>query len=200
MPLQAVATDTFTGADGSTPDAQWTVATGTPRIFSNGLRGEPVSGGDSRIVHTGTFQTDQYSEVTIATLPSSDELTPMVRCTGTDGYGGAYDGLTTVTVFKVVSGTYTAIGTRNPPACYVSDRLRIEVSGTGASTALRFYRNGVQFGADVSVSTTFNDSGKPGLNLWRATAGSTTARADALEVGNIVGNGTNGGPSSWLRF
>lgn len=182
-----VATDAFTGANGASPAAQWTVTAGTPRIFTNGLRGEAA--GDSMVINTGTFATDHYSAVQIATLPSSDEIQAIVRFTDSSNfYGAAYDGATSVTVYKLVAGSFSVLATRTG-SWSIGDTLDLEVTGTSGSTILRVLKNGVQVGADVAVSATFNNTGKPGVNLWRSGAGVTTARADAIEVGDLTAGG-----------
>lgn len=165
-------TDNFNRPDSGSLGANWTTMSGmgSYEVFSNKAQVSNVTV-DSCVVYTaGAFADDQYSQAALTTLAGAGAGTGigvLVRAiTAAQTFFWAVvntAGSNNVSVKKSIAGASTDLATRTQ-AWTATDILRLEVSGSGALTTLRVYRNGVQLGADiVDSSGTHIASGSGGL-------------------------------------
>ncbi len=161
-------TESFNTANGDTlgPDLTWVEDQGDVDIVSNRARGITAGAAVARAAHS-LAGNDQYAEiVAYATANSSSGLGPMVRKAASStltfyllwlSYGGSSF---EATIYKVISGAFTALGSTVTVTFADGDTLRVEANGTtirglingaevisrtdsgiasGAQTGIRFY-------------------------------------------------------------
>lgn len=183
----SVATENFTGTDGTDLGAPWAQIGNSSNIRRLSNTGGASHVGQAGARHTGTYTDNQYAKVTLAgtlTAGLGDRIGAIVRASGDTGANRDWYGYEVHTsagvddyLYKVVNGTRTELVSNfdiSPWA--VGDTVEIEVEGT----ALRGYRNGVLTASatDAALST-----GKPGV---ASQSGPTTLRADDWEGGNLI--------------
>jgi hypothetical protein len=155
--MAVLATDNFNRADENPIGAPWTVrGSGTAgKIVSNTLR-MPGSGNDSGIVYTGiTWPNDQYSQVTLVTVPNAqsagDGVGVIVRG-NTSGTLTQYElvcasGAAGTTIAKRVNGVYKQLA-HSVTTWVAGDVAYLEIRGN----TLQAKRNGSTAGMPAPVT------------------------------------------------
>lgn len=175
------ASDAFTGTNGTaltTYSAAWTLNSGNFDIQSNALCANAADTECGAHRNDETFDADQYSEAVIGALAGTVSWVGVaVRCAtdGSENYYGFYGAGSASQVFKVVSGTWTQIGS-DFPAFSPGDVVRLEVEGT----TLRAYIDGVQQGSDLTDSAL--SAGAAGVCGY---SDATTSSLASWEGGNL---------------
>jgi hypothetical protein len=169
----------------------------------------------------GTFSNDQYAtiKVIVDANDTAEKVGVSVRNNGaalasrslyrayyTDPGGGGANGQ--VIVEKIVSGGAPSTLDTEIVNFVTNDTLTLSVVTSGADAVLRTYKNGVQFGGDITDSSSPLASGKPGIcahggagNSIRGddfVGGDVTADAPSntlvrVERGRTLGRGLNRG-------
>ena len=187
---QTIQRDTFTRGNSGTLGANWTAlcdATDTQvlGITSNAAQPQVVGGRATSYWNANTFANDQYSQAlaggsALGTNTHLDGVT--VRTSAGTYYGFTWNLVnsgTTLSIFKVVSGTFTSIGAGivNTVAV-IGSLMRLEVVGT----VLNAYVDGnlVLTGSDADIV-----SGAPGITAFMAAA-SPTANLTNWEGGSLL--------------
>jgi hypothetical protein len=179
----------FTAGDGtalSTYDTSWTVQTGTFVINSNSVNTNTA--GDNMARWTvGSFNDNQYSEITISALGTGYIGGGVRLQTGAQSGYGLYCNGTDSKIIKWTTGTPSTLYTGS--ACSGSDVIRLEVSGT----TLTFKKNGTTV---TTVSDSTYTTGRPGLvgNGSNATTKGDNFYADSLASQGGGGGGGGGSP------
>jgi Putative esterase len=156
--------DDFNRADGAL-GPNWAnlpeggVAIGSGRVV--GTRSESSSG-SYRI--DASYSNDQYSEITVTSLPLSVWVGASVRNQGSGNlYAGiyyAYGGVPQLRLYKRVGGAWTQLGTSYDCGVLAAGtKLRVVVLGT----TLAFLQDGV---VRIAVSDTDISGGAPGIVIW----------------------------------
>lgn len=165
--MTELASDNFDRADGAL-GANWTAnsaESGTLTIVSNAVaRGTDSDA--SAIYNAVAWPNDQYSEITIGTAdtvvgngmgpicrsPSSSVKTYYRLIVSSSGYE----------LLKFVAGGNTSLASGTGTTFAAGNTARLECTG-GATTTLRMYKNGVQFGGDITDSSSPITSGNAGI-------------------------------------
>lgn len=191
----AVATDDFNRASLGTDWEQTNPLAGSIAInASTEFYGPNALGDDNRQsarwVGAGTFEDDQYSEVTITLLENLDTDYGVGVCARmsaeTDGSRDHYSafvcsgaGPTYTTNFgKILNGAYTSF-TSSAVAWSVGDKISIECEGT----TIRLCKNGTAIGGSFTVTDSSLTTGVPGI---QASGANTVARGDNWEGGSLI--------------
>lgn len=175
------ATDGFAAADGTaltTYSANWTYNSGTWVINTNSVY--PNTGGTEEGAHwnADAFNNDQYAQVILVAVAANQWRGAAVRChASTANYYGYYGSSADKLLFKLVSGSWTQIGSAGSAGA-VNDILRLEVSGTTLTPKL----NGVTDSAIGAQTDSAIASGSAGIAGYGT---QTTARLDDWEGGNL---------------
>lgn len=191
------ATDTFLQSTGSTQTlaayGSWAILEGGIEVRSGSGRAEGTGG----TYNTGrwtadVFSADQYSIVTLDFSGGSIYHGPAARCQSgaNSSYHCETDGGGTVYISKCLAGTQSTLTTR-AQACANGDRLKIEVTGTGATVTIRVYRAAaaspttfVQLGADITDSSSpITTAGSAGIFIY---SNSSLAGVAAWEGGDLA--------------
>jgi hypothetical protein len=176
------ATDTFTGTDGTalqTYSGNWSIRAGGFVINTNAVSPSSSALENAAWWNADAFADDQYATGTIAAIGGSAlGLAVRVDTGANNSYYGYYSDATTSYLFKVVSGTWTQLGSTGA-GWSAGDVIRLEISGT----SLRPMVNGVT--ASIGVQTVTDlASGAAGLSGWNS---DTANRLDNWEGGNLGG-------------
>lgn len=183
-----MATDAFTDTNGvqiSTHDAHWQLnqATNEFDIQSNNLAADnPNANGECGARWNDTFDAAHYAQVRVAAVSgTASSVGPGVRhqAAGTFSYYGIYYDVNGSYLFKVVSGTWTQLGS-NGAAPSVNDVLRVEISGTTLTPKL----NGSTLSPPGAQTVSDLSNGVPGVTGWND---ATANRVDDWEGGNLAG-------------
>lgn len=171
--------DNFNRANSTDLGTNWTVINGNYnwRLQTNQADFNVASIG-AEYYNTGTFANDQYAQ---AICKSTETGTARgagacVRVTNPGSVTTFYlvmAGTSTLWLYKIVSGTYTQLGTGTAAA--VNDVVRIEAQGT----TIRVKVNGTE---RISVTDTSITSGVPGLHSLSDTA---SEQVDDFEAGDL---------------
>lgn len=173
-----IASDSFTGTNGDSLSANWTVVQGAWQIQSNAAT--PNTGGASAAAtwNANTFNNDQYAQCTnLAATGSGNFAGVSVR-----GSTAAFT-MTSIVwdntdayVSTWVAGSQTVVA--GPIAApTVGQVVRIEAEGT----ALRIYYDGV-LGSRSYTPANMQSSGRPGIDGYN---NSNTVRIDDWSAGNL---------------
>lgn len=166
-----IASDSFTRADSSTLGANWSAWTWAgaqqAKIVSNhavNAGGGGTGAGD--FWNANTFGADQFSQVTVSTVPaSSDWVGVTVRQSGTGGNG--YLGLWFSGSYYLFreNGTTTPpqIGSAVPGALTAGDTVKLVATGT----TIALYHNGASV---LSVTDSTTATGAPGIAFFGPSA------------------------------
>lgn len=187
---QGIRQDTFTRANSGTLGSNWTVLsdatdTQTLGITSNSARPQVTGGRAASFWNASNFQPDQYSQViangSATTTNTHLDIVAVRMSAGGNYYGFQWNlnaSSNNVTLFKVVSGTFTALGSPTTLTPALGSLMRLEVIGT----KLFAYMNGtlVLTATDAALS-----SGAPGISGFM-TASSPTAFMTSWEGGSLV--------------
>jgi hypothetical protein len=179
------ATDTFTtGTDQSLTaySANWTANSGAFAVTASTDTVRADGGGGEDMAHwnADTFDANQYAQVSITSVDSS-YIGVAVRCHASAATGyGLYAGVTESYLYKIVSGTWTQIGSAGG-AWSNSDVLRLEVSGT----TLTPKRNGSTYSTIGAQTDSSISSGYAGLSGYEVSGGT----GDNWEGGNLSSSG-----------
>jgi len=156
-------TDSFDRGDSSDLGADWTPVTGQGSfgILTNEAQVTNNLVDSEEIYVAGAFTDDQYSAAVIGVggvSGTGDQTGIGVLVRGTTAAKTFYwavvnaAGSNNVSVHKIITGSASLLAQRTQ-AFAAGDTLRLEVTGQGASTVLKVFRNGVQLGADIADST-----------------------------------------------
>ena len=112
-----------------------------------------------------TWPANQWSEVTIPTVPTTDDVGPAVRIAASEAtyyVAPVYpDGR--LAIYRSINHSFVQLHTTGPGVAVAGDRVRLEVEGT----VLRVFKNGVLMGEVVDGAIV---AGAPGLVLDDVTA------------------------------
>ncbi|HTL39673.1 MAG TPA: LamG-like jellyroll fold domain-containing protein, partial [Methylomirabilota bacterium] len=176
----------FTAADGSSLtsyDSNWTILGGGININTNAAYGTAVNTSMAQWT-AGTFNDNQYSQITIAALTASNWIGTAVRTQGSglNAYianitsGGNYE------IDKIVNGSGTLLASGNT-AVQAGDILRLEISGTTLTIKL----NGTTL---TQTSDSTFSTGRPGIEFY---GNSTSNRGDDWYADSLASQGGGGG-------
>lgn len=175
MTRTAIATDTFTRADG-TLGSDWTRlvpgSTSTPQVFSNAVTGSQITPYPCAVWSgAGTFSNDQYAQCTIGGMANQtdpyrvgvllrastaiDASRTYYQCTLSimSTSGGSSN---TVRISVVASNTLTELANQTNVTWTNGDTFLADVVGT----TITVYRNGTQV---LQTTDSTYSTGKPGL-------------------------------------
>lgn len=144
-------TDDFNRADSSNLGANWVEVSGDWSIISNQLSAGAAGGTIVLRAATAMASNDNYAQVTIAATTSASQG---VWCRGnsdlTSGYLWRNNG-TNWTLFKVVGGTFTSIGSAFVAAAAPGDIAKVQAVGS----TIKGFVNGVERASvtDTAVTT-----------------------------------------------
>lgn len=173
-----LASDTFTGANGSSLSASWTVVFGAWQIQSNQATPNNVGASSFATWNANTFNNDQYAEVTNARATGSGNFAGVsVRCSLSVRTGASvvWDN-SQCYISTWANGTQTVVaGPITPPS--VGQVVRIEAQGT----TLRVYFDGVLGGRSYTPAG-LPASGAPGIEGYN---NSNTIGIDDWKAGNL---------------
>jgi hypothetical protein len=132
----AVSSDNFTRANGPLGAAWTTPLGGSPAQIVSNFAEATVPGTAAYAVYTATaFAPDQYSEITVQTLATNNNINPGVRrsTSALTGYIGNIAGplgsASTAAIFKEITGVFTQIGPTVTVTPQVGDVFRLSVVG-----------------------------------------------------------------------
>lgn len=187
--MAQIVSDDFNRANG-TLGANWTViAAGADiglDIVSNQCKASAATGESIAWFSGGgwTGGNDQYAEAKIVAIEASKDAAVVVRASGasiavanayfidlnsldsaTPGLGGTV----TISFYKQVAGSFTQLGTDFTTTISANDVVRLEVTGSGASTVLVAKVNGTQVGTVTDSAGSHVASGNPGLYVGSGT-------------------------------
>jgi hypothetical protein len=197
---------TFTFSDNvnlSSVDSNWTNQDGISGhvgVSSNQIYSAYAATSDVCWVGAGSFDADQYATIkvvgSVTDLP--DKIGVSVRNNGAvsasrslyrayvwDPTGGG-DAEQVVTE-KIVSGGAPTTLQTSTETFASGDTLTLSVVTDGSNAILRTYKNGVQFGGDITDSSSPLTSGKPGLV---AAGNAATLFGDDFVGGNVTASTT----------
>jgi hypothetical protein len=182
------ATDAFTGSDGTSltaHSASWTMNHGAMAITSNAIRGNTASDDSMAHWNADSFSNDHYSKSTVAAKGiANDNHGPAVRCDASTLNGYAYfffDNSDSRILYKVVNGSFTALGTKVPAGITVGDVMELQCSGTTITAK----NNGTTESFGAITDSAFS-SGSAGIGGY---SNGTAARIENWEGGNLGGGG-----------
>lgn len=188
--MPQIVSDNFNRADGAL-GANWTTITGQNAftIVSNQAE-NPITTGSHGNTYTGASWTggaDHYTELTVKANPAQNDGGPTCRAaTAAQTYyvacinnndAVALGSSQRFEVFRVMAGVFTQVGSTVTMVISANDVLRCEAQGT----TIRGLVNGVQkvTGTDSSIA-----SGKPGMEWWHGSAG--TSQVDDFAAGDFT--------------
>jgi hypothetical protein len=197
----ASVSDDFNRANAANLGGNWTKRrTGTAAqlgVTSN--RCANNSGGDDDISsYSGTaLGANQNAQLTPFGLSSSAVYVgPSIRCNGTGASFGCYQIVTDgasgsghTEIAKWVSDSYSAISAIATTVVAGTDVIKIDITGTGGSSSLKAYKNGVQIGSTITGDTS-HSSGEPGIDIYGA------GTADDFSAADDAGGGGGGDPAA----
>lgn len=178
------ATESFTNTDGTVLSSHpnWSLNAGSLDIQSNAVAPNQGGGESGGRWNADSFNNDQYAFGTIVAVTSGNDVGVGVRhSAGGSNYYGYYGSSLDAFLFKMVTGTWTQLGSTGN-GLSVNDVLHLEVVGTGLTAK----KNG---SVDTSVGTSgqATDSSLTSGSAGVTGFGDTTAlRLDNWEGGNIV--------------
>ena len=192
------ASDAFTSAGDSTLQAysaSWTINSGAYSV--NGTDDEAFPNASSDCIahwNADTFGNDQYAEVVFGNLGtywSGAGVRAAVSAASTYGFWTDGSGANTE-LFKIVTGTWTQLGSSGSVAWAAGNTLRIEASGTTITP----YRNGSVYSSIGAQTDSALSSGYGGMTGWgqssRLQQNNTSWAADNLSSGvTVIGNFAN---------
>lgn len=174
-----IATDNFTRADGGV-GANWTTYAAAGLQIAGNLVEGLTTGRDGAFWNANAFNSDQYSEITIA--GTAGAIAPTVRCSsagGENGYeayfSGTFGSAGTMFFQKSVAGAVTNVSNVGVTVS-VGDVIRIEAAGT----TVTIYKNGTSI---LTAQDTSLTSGNPGI--FTQSNPVTKAQASLWAGGNI---------------
>lgn len=178
--------DSFTRADASTLGTDWTNVHGTAGITSN-TAAEFGSTLAYTMYSADAFNADQWAQITVAAVATSNSFGPCVRLATTGGGQGYCLIANSVSsnIYKV-SGATTFTSLEVIGSAGVGDILKLQIEGTSPAT-LTAYKNGAAWGTPVTDST--YATGQPGMYLGSA----ATTHLDDFAADNVAGGGGGGG-------
>jgi hypothetical protein len=194
--VSQVAADTFTRANGGL-GSNWAIPTGgTGLQIASNLCEPAATTTHCGQYYVGTFNANQYSEITISNLASTNGFAyPIVRAqSGAVSWyeapiQGPSDGTTagTIAIYKMVSGVETALGPAGnivyTPA--VGDVFRLQVTtGSDGFPLLQLFQNGFLLATAQDYGNTFT-TGNPGISQYGAAA-VTDSKLSAWAGGNAA--------------
>ena len=200
---QPEATEAFTSGTGNL-DSNWTTPTGLTKlqIVSGNLCEASATSTVCGQAYTGaTIGANQYAEVTIETLSSSNDfLQPAVRMAlgaktyYTVGLAGATGSADSTSQFSVVlSGTTTPIGPTFQITTQVGDVFRLSVvTGSDGFPVLTLFQNGFSI-AQVQDQLNSITSGYPGMLIYTPTLVHAQASLFAAGNANVIPAYTSSG-------
>lgn len=134
MPNVSVATDNFNRANNTSLGGNWTTAiTGlSPQIVSNQVRGNSTSNDNFAYWSANSFDDDQYSQIVISGLGTTNYSGPIVHANGSDTIAvQCREGdPPEIFIWWYNGGGYTSIASSASHTWSANDELRLEVIGT----------------------------------------------------------------------
>lgn len=189
-------TDNFNRANESPLGGNWATAEGGGlQLISNAV-GRPVASVTNTVsivtTTAATIPANQYAQATILGTAGSTFDYPGIALRfsstgGGTGYVVAYGNLSSgtqniFTVWKVVSGTYTQIGSDIAATYIAGGILYAEAVNSGTSVNINVYYNGTLIGTRTDTSSIIA-SGQPGLFYYFGNTGAYTL--DDFSTGNV---------------
>lgn len=142
MPVE-IATDNFNRADAASLGANWTgsVPNSSLGIASNQATAATDAQDNAAFWNANSFFTDQYAQVTLATLQSNSASGLLVRASATDNVLGQTKNFTSdMAIYWYNGGVYTQIGSTYTTSGFSNgDVMRLEADGP----TFTLYQNGV---------------------------------------------------------
>ncbi len=181
------ATDAFTAANGTaltTYSTNWALNSGNFAINTNAVHPNQTTAECGARWTADVFGNDQYSQGRLANLTTTGQTVGVAVRMATSGaasYYGYYadgSGSGKTFLFKMVSGTWTQLGSLGA-ALSANDVLRLEVSGTTLTPKV----NGATQSPPGAQSDSALSSGAGGLSGYSV---STSMRLDDWEGGNLA--------------
>ncbi len=166
-PPSGAMNDTFDRPDATTLGTNWTNQVPlTPRVVNNQAMGNlDNSTRQCTFWNATTVGPDQFSEITVGVLSSSQYAFASVRASGATSSTNSHYAVSarpgSSDVYKRVAGARTPIVTIGSVPWVTGDVLRLEVRGS----TLKVFRNGAQIGTDIASGGELM-SGQPGVCLW----------------------------------
>lgn len=179
--MTVLATDDFNRANGAL-GANWTNLVNSFVILSNAAKPNAYGDDAVSIYSAATWPNDQYAQVNVLGIGNTAlDIGPGVclRAANANNFYRITCGTTHCDVAKVVSGSYSTI-TDLGAGFLPGDTLYAEIQGT----TIKVFRNGVQFGTNVTDSSL--SSGSAGL-MYSSNASGVTV--DNFEGGDFAAAG-----------
>lgn len=198
--------DSYADASSLGGQGSWLAGSGTTytvvKPASDGSILLTSGGGQEPLLYNQSVNANQYAELTLQ-LGSDDEgaIGPAVRvgdlASGGDGYTVEWEANSnTVYLTKISNGTGTDLASAGSKNYATGTRLRIEVTGTGASTRLTAYEDTAIDGDDdwvaiagmssIDPASTYFDTGGIGIFGYQTGAGSANdLTGDDFSGGNL---------------
>lgn len=165
--MAELANDSFDRADGPL-GSNWTAnsaESGTLTIVSNAVARGTDSDASS-IYNAVAWPNDQYSEITIGTVDSivGNGMGPICRSPSSSAktYYRFIVSSSGYELLKFVAGVNSSLASGTGTTFAGGDVARLECTG-GATTTLKMFKNGVQFGGDITDSSSAITSGNAGI-------------------------------------
>lgn len=176
--MAQIVSDNFTRADAATLGANWTgnYFSGTPSAdfsIASNKAASPATNTDAADYYSGAGWTggnDHYAEVVVQAKPAASDCGPTVRGSTTlqtfyttdinNADTAALGSTMAVELYKVVSTTFTKLGSTTNMVVSAGDTVRVEAQGT----TIRAVINGVQ---KTSATDSALTSGKVGFQSWQ---------------------------------
>jgi hypothetical protein len=164
--LVQLASDNFDRANENPIAGSWTSGPGVAsdvQLLNNAAKvvGDPtVNGNGVAFWSAATFPANQWAEVTLPTVPTTDDIGPAVRIAATVAtyYVAPSYPNGRLAIYRAIDHAFTQLFTTASGFVVAGDRVRLEVEGT----TLRVFKNGVLVGQAVDDAIT---TGAPGIVL-----------------------------------
>ena len=163
--------DDFNRADENPIAGNWTSGPGVAsdvQLLNNAAKVvgfAPLNGNGVAFWSARTWPANQWSEVTVPTVPTTDDVGPAVRIAASEAtyYLAAvyWDGR--LAIHRSINHSFVQLHTTGPGVVVAGDRVRLEAEGT----VLRVFKNGVLMGEAVDDAIA---AGAPGVVLDDMTA------------------------------
>jgi hypothetical protein len=200
--LTSVGTDNFNRAENPL-STNWATATGanaglrTDAGSSTLVEASSTTSPNASIRTDGTYNSDQYAELQIVTLPTATPgIGPSVRAASAADtryvlmFAGTFGGVVNYLLQKRLAGVVTSLiaATAIPATCNngtlnANDLVQLEATG-GATTTLTLRINGIFLGSIQDASSAIT-GGKPGIDVQTGAA-VVNAQGDNFAGGNVT--------------
>jgi hypothetical protein len=191
--VAVIFSDNFNRANSDSLGANWTenAALGTDVDIVGNVARAMSHGGSGAVIETTTNAHAAIADcrVTVRLVSTSCYAGPIVRWNQStfDGYMAVLNVTGTITVYRIIGGTPTSLGTRSVTRV-TGETVGLEVSGTGATVTLKVFHNGAQQGADISDTDAarITAAGRTGVDIVAIANG----EVDDFEVDDLSVSGS----------